>query len=60
MVKRSKFIYIIGSVIIGVIALLIVLFARIAGGVINATQKKIVFASASTEFIYDGKTHRSG
>lgn len=56
--KRSKFIYIIGSIIIGVTALLIVLFGLIAGGVINATQTKLVFASATEEFTYDGKAHK--
>lgn len=56
--KRSKFIYIIGSIIIGVTALLIVFFGLIAGGVINATQTKLVFASATEEFTYDGKAHK--
>lgn len=58
--KRSKFIYIIGSVILGVIALLTVFFILTASGVIDVTQKKLVISSSSAEFVYDGKTHSSG
>lgn len=58
MIKKSKFIYIIGSAIIGVIALLIVFFALIASGVINVRQSKLVFSSATnSQFVYDGTSH---
>ena len=61
MIKKSKFIYIIGSAIIGIIALLIVFFTLIASGVINIRQNKLIFASATnTKFIYDGSPHSDG
>ena len=57
MTKKSKIIYIVGSIIIGVVALLAVLLGLIAGGVIDSRQTKLVFASQSYEFVYDGTTH---
>lgn len=58
MVKKSKFIYIIGSAVIGISALLIVFFALIAGGVINVRQNKLVFTSGTdNSFVYDGTAH---
>lgn len=54
MVKRSKIIYIVGSLLIGVVSLLAVLFALIAGGGVGGVQTKLVFESESAERIYDG------
>lgn len=54
MVKRSKIIYIVGSLLIGVVSLLAVLFALIAGGVVGGAQTKLVFESESAEKVYDG------
>ena len=49
MVKRSKIIYIVGSLLIGVVSLLAVLFALIAGGGVGGVQTKLVFESESAE-----------
>lgn len=57
--RGSKIIYIVGSVLIGIIALLIVLFALIASGAIDARQTKLVFASESESFVYDGTEHHA-
>ena len=54
MVKRSKIIYIVGSLLIGVVSLLAVLFALIAGGGVGGVQTKLVFESESAEKVYDG------
>ena len=54
MVKRSKIIYIVGSLLIGVVSLLAVLFALIAGGGVGGAQTKLVFESESAEKVYDG------
>ncbi len=57
MTKKTKVIYIIGSVIIGVAALLIILFGLMAGGVLNARQSKLIISSATRAFVYDGREH---
>ena len=46
-----------GSAVIGVLTVLTVLFAMISTGVIDGRQKKVVFASASAVFTYDGQEH---
>ena len=51
MTKKTKVIYIIGSVIIGVAALLIILFGLMAGGVLNARQSKLIICSATRAFV---------
>ncbi len=56
---KSKLIYIVGSVIIGITALLIILLGLVAGGVITVTETRIVISSASQEFVYDGKPHNN-
>lgn len=58
--KSRVILYIAAPALIGVIALLIVLLAMIAGGALDATQKKLVFSSASQDFVYDGAAHTSG
>ena len=64
MAKRSgrttsskTLLFIIGAAVIGVAVLLIVLFTLIATGAVNATRTKLVFASGSHTFIYDGTEH---
>lgn len=55
--KARIVLYIVGPAVIGVAVLLVVLFVLIAGGAVDATQTKLVFSSASNEFIYDGTAH---
>ena len=57
MLRKTKLIYIMGSAVIGVLTVLTVLFAMISTGVIDGRQKKVVFASASAVFTYDGQEH---
>ncbi len=59
MTKKSKLVYIIGSIAIGVIALLVVLCTLIAGNFVNVNKNKLVFASSSAEYVFDGETHES-
>ncbi len=54
MVKHSKLVYVIGSIIIGIITILGILGGLILGGVIDGTTKKVVFVSGSMEKTYDG------
>ncbi len=58
MVRRSKLIYVIGSITLGIIAILGVFVSLVAAGIIGVTQSKLVFASASAEFVYDGTAHK--
>ncbi len=51
---KTKLIYIIGSLVIGIVGTLGVYFGLLAGGVIEVEQTKIVFASESKEKVYDG------
>ena len=57
MLRKTKLIYIMGSAVIGVLTVLTVLLAMISTGVIDGRQKKVVFASASAVFTYDGQEH---
>ena len=52
---RKRFVYLIGSAIIGIITLMLVFFILIASGVINAEQKKIVFRSVDMDVVYNGE-----
>ena len=52
--KRSVFVYIIGSVIIGLAAMLGVVSILIFGGVIDSTPRSLVFVSGSAEQVYNG------
>ena len=54
MTKRSKLVYIIGSVIIGIIAVVSIFAGLVLSGVIDASSRKLVFASASKEAMYSG------
>ena len=51
---KTKLIYIIGSLVIGIVGTLGVYFGLLAGGVIKVEQTTIVFASSSAEKVYDG------
>ncbi len=58
MAKKSKLVYIIGSIAIGVVALITVLGVLIAGGFVNVATTKLVLSSASKEFVFDGTAHK--
>ena len=51
-----KLIYIIGSAVIGMIAVLTVVFAMIGTGAIGATPERLVYRSATAEMAYSGET----
>ncbi|MDE5942808.1 MAG: transglutaminase-like domain-containing protein [Clostridia bacterium] len=55
MTKKSKIIYIVGSVVIGVAAMLIILCGLMLGGVLDFSNNKLVVSSASAEFVYNGE-----
>ena len=55
MTRKSKIIYIVGSVAIGVAAVLIIFLELIASGVIDVKQRALVITSASADFDYDGE-----
>lgn len=55
MTRKSKIIYIVGSVVIGIAAALIILFGLMLGGVINVRGNTLVISSASREFVYNGE-----
>ncbi len=50
----SKFVYIIGSAVIGVIAIISVLLGLFLSGAIDARSVKLVFETSSAENVYDG------
>lgn len=54
MIKRSKAVYIIGSIIIGMLSVLAVYFALIGAGVVNVTVRRITLTSSSLSREYDG------
>ena len=54
MTLKTKIIYIAGSVVIGILSVLTVIFGLIGAGVIDGRQKKIVFSSATKSLIYNG------
>ena len=51
---KTKWIYIIGSIIIGFVSIIGVFFGLVATGVISTTREKIVIATSSAEKVYDG------
>ncbi len=55
MTRKSKIIFIVGSVVIGIAAALIILFGLMLGGVINVRGNTLVISSASREFVYNGE-----
>ena len=57
MEKRKKWIYLLGSLAIGMIAAIAVLVILTAAGVLESSKPKLVFVSGSQTFEYDGKEH---
>ena len=54
MVKRKKSIFIIGSVLIGVVTVLVVMLVLAGAGAVNASPDSLIISSASVSKIYDG------
>jgi hypothetical protein len=55
-IKQSKSVYIIGSIVIGIITIIAILAGLMLSGIIDASSKKLVYKSMSEEKIYDGET----
>ena len=55
MVKQSKSVYVVGSIVIGIITIIAVLAGLMLSGIIDASSKKLVFTSVSDEIIYNGE-----
>lgn len=55
MVKNSKLVYVIGSIIIGIISVLCIVASLILSGVIDGKSRLLVFSSGSIERTYDGE-----
>lgn len=53
MIKQSKAVYIIGSIIIGIVTILGILAGLIFGGVLDARSTKLVFTTKTVEKVYD-------
>lgn len=56
MIKQSKMVYVLGSIVIGILAVLGIIAGLIFGGVFDASPRTLVFTSGSLETTYDGKT----
>ncbi len=56
----KKLIYIFGSAVIGMLAVLVVVLTMIGTGSIGATPTRLVYRSATVEMAYDGSTLTSG
>lgn len=54
MIKQSKWVYIFGSIVIGIITIIAVVAGLMLSGVIDAGSYKLVFTSESKEIVYDG------
>ena len=57
-IKKSKAVYVIGAITIGIIALIAVYFVLIATGAISAAPVRITVASLSSVAEYNGKEHK--
>ncbi len=55
--KRSKLVYVLGSISIGIITLLSVIVTLLLTGVIGVSKNQLIFVSESAEFVYDGEAH---
>jgi len=55
MFSRTKAVYLIGSLILGLLTISIVFVGLIAGGVINVVRTELVLTAGSAEKYYDGK-----
>ncbi|MBQ9714120.1 MAG: hypothetical protein IJV83_02230 [Clostridia bacterium] len=54
MIKRSKLVYVLGSVVIGIISVMFIIAGLIFSGVLDSSSKKLVFTSTSMEKVYNG------
>lgn len=54
MIKQSKAIYIIGSIIIGVVSVVLIFAGLFLSGVIDARSVKLVYTTGSKSAVYDG------
>lgn len=54
---KSKLVYIIGAVVIGIASTLAIIFGLVGGNVIDVEKSSIVFESASFTAVYDGQEH---
>ena len=54
MIKRSKLVYIIGSIVIGIISVVFVFAGLVFSGVIDNSSRKLVLKSADADMIYNG------
>ncbi len=59
MLKRKKSIFILGSVLIGVVTILVVMLALAGAGAVDTSPKTLVISSASVTKVYDGTTLKS-
>ena len=55
MIKQSKLVYVIGSIVIGIITIIAVVAGLMLSGVIDASSHKLVFISKSEETVYTGQ-----
>ena len=51
---KTKFVYIMGSAIIGIVAIICVLLGLFLSGAIDARSRLIVFETPTKEMVYDG------
>lgn len=60
MLKKSKVIYVIGTLIVSVVSMLVVMLTMAASGAAVSSGRKLTFVSGSADFTYDGTEHKSG
>ena len=58
MLKKSKIIYVIGTLIVSVVSMLVVMLTMTASGTVVSSGIKLTFVSGSADFEYDGTEHR--
>lgn len=59
MAMQKKSVYILGSMLIGVVTVLAVLLILVGTGVIDTSSRDVVFTSATVEAVYDGTELKS-
>ena len=55
MEKQSRSVYIIGSIVIGIISIIAILAGLMLSGIIDASSKKLIYRSMSFETVYNGE-----
>lgn len=58
MLKKTKIIYVIGTLIVSVVSMLVVMLTMTASGTVVSSGIKLTFVSGSADFEYDGTEHR--